>query len=75
MDVGSIIRLRRKSMGLTQKELSNRLGFKSSRMVSKIELDKNYRNKLTLERVNKISRVLKINPELFIEDMPKYIYR
>lgn len=75
MDVGTIIRLRRKSMGLTQKDLSIRLGFKSSQTISRIECDNEYRIKLTLEKVNKISKVLKINPALFLKDMPKNIYR
>lgn len=70
MNAGAIIRLRRKSMGLSQKKLSYRLGV-SSTTLSRIENNSETIVKMSLEDILKITKVLKLNPVIFLEEVMK----
>ena len=71
MSIGENIRKLRKSQGLTQKELANKLG-KTPQYISKLEKDINHP---TTETIRKIARALEIGYfDLLLADMEKKIY-
>ena len=70
MNAGAIIRLRRKSMGLSQKDLSIKIGM-SLKKVSRIENHEEEIKKMQLEEILKIAKVLKFNPYIFWEEVLK----
>jgi len=49
--IGKKVRARREELGLTQKELADRMGYKSKSTINKIEMDINDVNQSTLSRL------------------------
>lgn len=69
--VGERVRLRRHLLGLSQQELSRRLGI-TFQQIQKYEKGC---NRLGASRLWDISRVLKVGVEYFFQDMPEDIFR
>lgn len=59
MEIGERVKLLRKSLGLTQKELAEKCGYKSLTTINKIELGI---NKVPLNTVEKLAHALGVSP-------------
>ena len=59
MDIGAKVKLLRKSLGLTQKELADKCGYKSLTTINKIELGI---NSIPLDVVEKLAKALQTTP-------------
>lgn len=56
--IGAAIRTRREQLGLTQKELCGRLGWKDSRVSEISEIEKGKNSNLTLDRLEAFAQAL-----------------
>lgn len=67
--IGKRVRKRREELGLTQKELADRMGYKSKSTINKIELDINDVNQTTLSR---LAEALDIDVLYFFDDTESF---
>lgn len=65
--IGKKVKQRREELGLTQKELAHKLGYKSKSTINKIELDI---NDVSQSKLVRLAAALDVEPTYFIDDTP-----